>query len=175
MDYGTLLGAVRNQGIVPHDKDADLGMEGHQWEMLLNYRPEIPWRDGKTTFRPTLIREIDGFQWVLKKPRTTSNRARYEFSGGHSLKIRASKKNHTNVDIFPWYLDARNRYGRKRYISCDRFKGRDFHKDKLLPLTTLMWEGRMLPAPRDAEWMCAHRYGGAWQTPLRRNNDGMIR
>jgi len=174
-DYGTLLGAVRNGGIIPHDKDADIGLLGDDWEKMLAVYPEIPWIEKHVDFRLTFVREIDGFQWVLKKPRTAKDRKRYDFSGGHSIKIRASSVNHTNLDIFPWYLESDGRYHRRRYISIDRFKGRAFAPEKLFPLTELAWEGRMIPAPRDPAWFCSHRYGGGWQTPIRRNNDGILR
>jgi len=178
-DYGTLLGAVRNQGIIPHDKDADIGMMGDHWERLLQYRPDIPWSKGKTSFRPEWKREIDGYMWIMKEPRETQSRARYEYTGGHSIKICASALNSTNLDIFPWYARTDPKLGdtyeRRRYISIDRYKGRQFPGDKLLPLTTIEWEGRQIPAPAEPKWFCRHRYGATWETPLRANNDGIRR
>lgn len=175
-DYGTLLGAVRNQGIIPHDKDADVGMFGSDWEKLLAYRPDIPWTKGKVSFRPNLTRVIDGYQWTVKLPRNPSDSGRYEFSGGHSIKIRASKTNHTNIDVFPWYWDQdRQVWYRKRYLSIDRFKGRDIPGEQLLILSEVEWEGMKIPAPADPAAMCELRYGKHWATPIRANNDGVRR
>lgn len=173
-DYGTLLGAVRNGGIIPHDKDADIGIMGDDWSKLLAYRSDIPWKKAGGSFRPTHTREVDGFEWVLKEPREAKTTARYEFTGGHLIKIRASKWNHTNLDIFPWYLHH-GQYERRRYISADRYKGRAFPPERLLPLSTVEWEGRTIPAPADPAWMCQHRYGPNWKNPLRANNDGIRR
>jgi phosphorylcholine metabolism protein LicD len=178
-DYGTLLGAVRNQGIIPHDKDADIGMMGEQWEAVLSYRPDIAWTKGKTTFRQEWKRKIDGYLWIMKEPREPQNRARYEYTGGHSIKILASEINRTNLDIFPWYPRTDPKLGdiyeRRRYISIDRYKGRQFPGGKLLPLVDIEWEGRQIPAPADPRWFCRHRYGASWETPIRANNDGIRR
>lgn len=173
-DYGTLLGAVRNGGIIPHDKDADIGVFGDDWERIIDYRPDVPWRREGASFRPTHVRTVDGFEWVLKEPRNAKSTARYEFTGGHLIKIRSSSLNHTNLDIFPWYLEHGD-YHRRRYISADRYKGRAFAPDRLLPLSTVQWEGRTIPAPANSKWMCHHRYGPNWHTPLRANNDGIRR
>jgi hypothetical protein len=178
-DYGTLLGTVRNQGIIPHDKDADIGMLGDDWERLLDYRDDIPWSKGKSTWRQEWTRTIDGYYWIFKEPRAAQSRARYEFSGGHSIKICSSAVNRTNLDIFPWYARRDpilgDVYERRRYISIDRYKGREFPGAKLLPLDTMPWEGRQIPVPADARWFVRHRYGPTWETPVRANNDGVRR
>jgi hypothetical protein len=60
---------------------------------------------------------------------------------------------------------------RERYVSVDRYKGREFPDSKLFPLIELPWEGLMLPAPNNPEWFCAMRYGKGWREPIRMNND----
>ena len=170
-DYGTLLGAVRNQGVIPHDKDGDISMMGEGWERLLSYRPEVPWVERKGRRGLTnLHRLIDGFAWIHMPERNAS-----EWGGGWMMKVRRSETNTNNVDIFPWWKKDDGTYYRKRYIGCDRYKGREFPESRLLPLSEIEWEGRMIPAPADPEWFCLHRYGSAWRTPLRRNNDGRRR
>jgi phosphorylcholine metabolism protein LicD len=64
---------------------------------------------------------------------------------------------------------------RSGYAQVDRFKGKEFHEDLLFPLTTVKWEGRTLPAPRDPEAFLAMRYGPNWMTPVMANNDGIPR
>jgi hypothetical protein len=178
-DYGTLLGAVRNKGIIPHDKDADIGVMGEQWQKIMDYRPDVPWSKGKVTFRQEWTRTVDGFFWIMKEPKEPQSRARYEYTGGHSMKICTSSINRTNLDIFPWYPRRDPKLGdiyeRRRYISIDRYKGRQFPGDKLLPLVDIEWEGRMIPGPADPLWFVRHRYGPAWETPVRANNDGIRR
>lgn len=167
-DYGTLLGAVRNPmttwadypwlpqddrgpeplapGIIPHDKDADLG---------------VLWRD---------------FETVRKAVRALSTRGFHVTANAHrgSIKVRVSSRNHTNVDLFFWRGRGETMY-RTSYAQVDAFKGREFHKDMIQPLSTVEWEGLVLPAPADPAAFLEMRYGPSWRKPVPANNDGVTR
>jgi hypothetical protein len=169
-DYGTLLGAVRNPlttwadypwypqggrttpgpaaGIVPHDKDADFGIFAADYRSLCVIRSKL-WRSG-------------GYN-VLIRP------------GGRSMKVRLSWRNHTNADFFIWNERKDGVLYRAKYIGADKYKGREFHKNTLFPLSTVEWEGMTLPAPKNPEAFCEFRYGPNWKTPIRANNDGVLR
>lgn len=166
-DYGTLLGAVRNPlttaedypwldglpegpltaGVVPHDKDCDLGAPFEDWLKLLKV-----WRD-------------------LKK-KGYYVKARHNSA---SLKIHLSTTNLTNIDVFTWLRGGDGMLKRRTYISCDRYKGREFHESRLQPMSTVEWEGLTLPAPADPAGFCAFRYGDTWMTPVPANHDGVAR
>lgn len=187
MDYGTLLGAVRNPflglapGIVPHDKDGDLGFLAEDWEKLLGIVPE--WSEPIEVEPGSLQREGEalGLFWIHKLPRQEIRRAgSYTYRAGDSVKVCRSRPNHTNVDLFPWYdraylMRPDGRRYRHHYVHVDRFKGKDFPEKRLLPLVEIEWEGRLLPAPNDWEWMVRHRYGPNWRKPVHANNDGVKR
>lgn len=166
LDYGTLLGAVRNGGVIPHDKDADLGVPADDFRRVLAYRPEVPWADRVEGGKRCRVRLVDGLWWIHKL------RHGGKYSAGNSLKIRLSEVNHTNVDVFPWYPEPNDFLGRQAYVGCDRYKGREFPATALFPLSEIEWEGRWLPAPRDPEAFLHHRYGPDWRTPIPRNNEG---
>jgi hypothetical protein len=187
MDYGTLLGAVRNPflglepGIVPHDKDGDLGFLAEDWEKLLS----IPdsWSEEREVTPGHLERHGTGLglHWIHKLPRQEIRRAgTFTYGAGDSIKVCRSAVNHTNVDLFPWYDRAYlmrpdgKRY-RYHYVHVDRFKGKEFPEARLLPLTEIEWEGRQLYAPGDWEWFVEHRYGAGWRKPVHANNDGVKR
>lgn len=178
-DYGTLLGAVRNPmttwedypwlsqegrdtegpepGIVPHDKDADIGVLYSDWPRLKGVR----------------VRLIREFNYSV-----TANPMR------GSMKARVSSVNLTNTDIFAWHERRERRAVTDRqdptmyragYAKVDEFKGREFPKSMLFPLSTVQWEGLTLPAPRDPEAFLEMRYGPNWRTPIMANNDGVTR
>jgi hypothetical protein len=96
------------------------------------------------------------------------------YDAGDSIKVRLSEWNGTNVDIFPWYEGEDGILFRRNYVAIDQYKGREFHRDKLYPLTRMEYEGRRFPAPADTDWLLEHRYGD-WKKPLRKNNDGVRR
>lgn len=167
-DYGTLLGAVRNPlttwadyhwlpqadrpagplvaGILPHDKDADLGVERNAWDLVRMNLPQL----------------MDGARVAV-------------FHHGRSLKVMLSAQNKTNVDLFFWHERPDGMLAREGYAGVDDFKGREFDRDLLYPLSSLTWEGLTLPAPRDAAAFCEMRYGAGWRTPIPANNDGQRR
>jgi hypothetical protein len=168
-DYGTLLGAVRNPlttwvdypwlpqprvdapippGIIPHDKDADIGVMHREWALV--------WR---------LLRRLCMHYGYDLKVRPIRG----------SMKVRLSHLNKTNIDVFFWHERKNGTLFRAGYAAVDTYKGREFHKDALLPLTTVEWEGLTLPAPRDPEAFLAMRYGPNWRTPIMANNDGVAR
>lgn len=168
-DYGTLLGAVRNPmtrwadypwlrqdgrttdgpapGIVPHDKDGDLGGIWEDWNAFRQMRPAL---------------ERMGFSVRLVWARGAA-------------KIFYSRTNHTNVDVFFWLTRKNGTMYRKGYAQVDQFKGREFPSRDLLPFSTVTWEGLTLNAPRDPEAFLAMRYGPNWRTPIMANNDGVKR
>jgi hypothetical protein len=167
-DYGTLLGAVRNPmttwadypwlpqsdepipaGIIPHDKDADLGALATDHDAAV-----------RVLRRMVRLHRYD----ILVRPH------------GSSVKVRLSRFNHTNVDLFFWGEREDGTMYRESYVdSVDRFKGREFHRDALFPLSEVEWEGMTLPAPRDPAAFCEFRYGPEWRTPICANNDGVPR
>jgi hypothetical protein len=169
-DYGTLLGAVRNPlttwadypwlpqegrrtkgpepGIIPHDKDADLGIMAHDWTKLQRIKEQL---------------EKLGY-YVLANPYRPS------------MKLVLSETNYASVDMFFWLERRDGTLFRRHYVSgVDEFKGRDFHKTMLHPMSTVQWEGLTLAAPRDPHAFLEMRYGPGWRTPIAANNDGVAR
>lgn len=168
-DYGMLLGAVRNPltkwsdypwlsqkgrstpgphaGIIPHDKDGDLGI-------LAADLPKL------RRIKAYLLRQ--GFDVVEK-------------AGSSNFKVRLSRRNHTNVDIFHWGEREDGTLFRRRYISADEFKGREFPKSFIEPMGKVVWEGLTLNAPNNPKKFLEMRYGPNWMTPVCANHDGVRR
>lgn len=168
-DYGTLLGAVRNPqttwadypwlpqdgrtsagplpGIVPHDKDGDIGALWTDWNKYRGLRLSL---------------EKKGYSVTLNSLRGAS-------------KVLLSVRNHTNVDVFFWRMKRTGVMYRVGYAQVDQFKGREFSADFLVGMGTVPWEGLQLPAPSNPEAFLEMRYGPNWRVPVAANNDGVMR
>lgn len=145
-DYGTLLGAARHQAIIPWDKDGDLGALHADLDRILLARDALNDRGYFATY------------WTRRE----------------RMKVRLSQLNHTNVDVFLWRERPDGTLYRKTYAACDRFKGREFPREWLEPFVELPFGELMLQVPAEWEKLLDWRYGD-WQTPLHKNNDGVVR
>jgi hypothetical protein len=143
LDYGSLLGWVRNGGMIPFDKDGDLGVLGEDGAKL-------------RALMPSLVRAGLYPTWAEKKPD--------RWRTGDRMKVRLSRINHTNVDLFLWYP----RHGlleRTNYIGADIYKGREFPVGWALPLRRGVWDGIEVSVPAEPEKLCEWRYGAGWRVP----------
>lgn len=158
IDYGTVLGYVRNGGLIPWDKDTDLGILAEDRDKLLGLRPEIEGRC-KYHCRYAPIRRGQRFR--------TCDR----------LKVCLSESNRTNVDIFIWEEDRPKKGWLDRicYIGSDLYKGREMPKEMILPLGRGLWDGIEVSVPNDPEGLCLHRYGPNWREPERSKHPAEVR
>ena len=146
-DYGTLLGYYNFGGLIPWDKDGDLGILGEDREKLLELQPTLLGMGYHATYAP---------------PRPTQR-----FRTGDRMKVKLSSRNHTNVDIFIWHERPGGILDRINYIGADLYKGREFPKEWVLPLERGQWEGIDISIPREGKKLAEWRYGERWQEPLR--------
>jgi hypothetical protein len=135
--YGTLLGAVREGGLIGHDSDADLGYVSHydhpadvvaesfRLQRHLVERGLSVTRYSGLAFRVNLV-EADGVT--------------------------------RGLDVFGGFL----RDGRL-YLMGE--VGTPFRAEWVWPLSTVTLEGRTYPAPAEPEHLLAATYGPGWRTP----------
>jgi hypothetical protein len=147
IDYGTLLGYLNFGGMIPWDKDGDLGVYGKDRAAFLKLQERFLAMGYHATFAP---------------PRPTQR-----FRTGDRMKVRVSQSNHCNVDLFIWYDIAGGRLDRKNYIGADMYKGREFPKGLAFPLKRGLWDGIEVSVPAEPELLAEWRYGGNWREPLR--------
>lgn len=149
IDYGTVLGFVRNGGLIPYDKDADLGILADDRPKLLKLKDA--WNAA-------------GFHATYAPPRATER-----FRTGDRVKVALSRTNRTNTDIFIWERDQPKPgwLDRKNYIGADLFKGREMPETMIFPLRRGQWDGIDVSVPARPEQLCEHRYGEDWSIPQR--------
>lgn len=155
IDYGTLLGWLRNGGMIPFDKDGDLGILGEDRQKLLDLQTVWLGMGYHATYAP---------------PKPTQR-----FRTGDRMKVRLSRRNTTNVDIFIWDEPKPGILDRKNYIGADLYKGREFPKEWALPLGRGLWDGINVSIPAEPERLAEHRYGPDWRVPQRSKHPPEVR
>lgn len=154
IDYGTLLGYQVNGGFYWNDKDTDIGVLATHRDVVLELMQH--WR---SLGRYVHYKAPSGDRW----------------RGGDRVKVRLSAVNHNNCDIFFWEQREDGLLHRANYIQVDRFKGREFPPDWILPLQRGMWEGIDVSVPAQPEKLVAHRYGDGWRELPAARTDGVRR
>jgi hypothetical protein len=142
LDYGTLLGAVREGKLIAWDEDFDLGILGRDIDAIRALAPEIE----------AAGHRLDA-SWYP-----------------HVLRIYLSTANRIHVDLFAW--TERDGLLMHRADSTWDWPGMQdrvaFPPTYLEPTQEIRLHGRPYPAPRPAhDFLRLHRYGDDYLTPRR--------
>lgn len=142
LDFGTLLGAVRDGSLIPWDWDADFGILARDRERVLALQEEI---------------EAAGRSVYLGEPA--------------AIRLYYSETNQISLDLWMWHerdglLVSEDE---NPLILWPGMHDRtSFPASFVDELREVELEGRRLPAPEAAERLLAeHRYGPDWRTPIR--------
>lgn len=146
LDYGALLGAVREGGLIEHDNDADIGIHIDDWGKLKQLRAAAHER---------------GFYLSLVVHAEYA-RAQVSFS------------NRLHICIFVWHPAPNGMLTRKNYMRIDDQvgKGKDFPAEWVENRSRVSWEGIEVWAPADPIRMIEHRYGSGWRRPVKHRQVG---
>jgi hypothetical protein len=135
--YGTLLGAVREQDLIGHDNDVDLGYVSRHTHPL------------------DVIRESYRLQRSLREQGFAVDR----YSAA-ALKVEVIEADGgvRGLDVFGGYF-----LGGKLYLMGEI--GTPFEEEWIFPLGTCTLAGRTLPAPARPEKLLEATYGPSWKVP----------
>ncbi|MCZ4498322.1 MAG: mucin-5AC [Marmoricola sp.] len=137
LNYGCLLGAIRNGKMVGHDSDSDLCYLSAYTTpvdiILESYRLE---------------RKMAELGWSLRRMSGADFKLMLPLSDGRDCDIDVFGAFHIN-DVF---YQLGNRSGH-------------LPRESIVPVSTVTLEGHEFPAPRDPEAMLAFLYGPHWRTP----------
>lgn len=137
LSFGSLLGAVRGGGVIPHDVDVDLGyLSAHDNPV-------------------DIIRESFRIQRVLESEGIGVTRN----SGGFlAMSLSQPDGSTRNLDIFTAFLKD----GRLHQVNDVDIEG---DESCVLPLGTIEFEGRPMPVPAKPEVFLVSAYGPEWRVP----------
>ncbi len=135
--YGTLLGAVREQHLIGHDSDADLGYVSTH---------EHPYEVVRESFR--LQRRLAGRGYRITR-----------YSGiAFKVDVVEGDGSVRGLDVFGGFLSHGSLYLMGEV-------GTPFRREWIFPLGTCTLEGRSLPAPAEPGRMLEAMYGPGWKVP----------
>jgi hypothetical protein len=135
--YGSLLGAVREQHLLGHDSDADLGYVS-KYENPVDVILE--------SFRLHRFLNDAGYRV-----------SRYS-AAAFKVDVIESDGSVRGLDVFGGFM----RDGNFHLMGEIRTP---FRREWLLPISTVVLEGRQFPAPAEPERLLAATYGPSWRTP----------
>lgn len=137
LSYGSLLGAVREGGLIGHDVDVDLGYlsaHTHPADVLLeSYAIE---------------RILRSHEW----------RVRRENGGFLALFLPQSDGTTRNLDVFTCFQVGEHLH----QVHDTRIKA---DKSVVVPVAPVAFEGRQLPGPAQPDVMLEAAYGKGWKVP----------
>lgn len=169
---GSLLGAVREGGIIPWDDDADMAMLMADAQMLWKARAEFERESGgqHAIVRTSLLWPMDKYfdlntlAGVL--PRTTFLRV-VDLATGIFVDIFVyARVSASRMRILPWDINCFTCGNRP---SCQQAALMDQAIDVVLPLTPCNLNAVQVRCPNQPREYVAREFGADWQTPRRTN------
>jgi hypothetical protein len=141
--YGTLLGAVREQHLIGHDSDADLGYVSRH------------------THPYDVVRESFALQRRLVDAGYRTSR----YSGA-SFKVEVVEADGfvRGLDVFGGFFAPWPGHDEDRLYLMGEIRT-PFRREWIFPLGTCTLEGRTLPAPAEPERLLEAMYGPGWKVP----------
>jgi len=154
MSFGTLLGAVRNQSIIPWTMDADFVVHGHEFDEM------------KAVLRSSSLLDRNGYLYFddpkykgLGRVCITKGSRKFSFYEENPPKKGKYFDNYPYVDLYP--MDVKLKY----YIRVRYGPACKYDLETIFPITKIPLLGREINAPRNYTQYLRQLYGPEYMKP----------
>jgi len=148
LHYGTLLGAVRNKGLILHDNDLDLGYISKET------KPKKVIEEARE-----LMKQFEKDGWFGAYFDMNSNKIRDKgvISDTAGQMHIMTRRDHC-TDLFTTWFDNRGNWWNHQWGILAK-------KEDTLPLKEVVCEGVVMKAPKDTDKILKRLYGSDWMIP----------
>jgi hypothetical protein len=154
LDWGSLLGIVREGNLLAWDRDVDFGFHVEQEHEIF---------EAFATHGKTYRAENGDFGFVLESGLFYVPQSGPDYFGNPAPipRLYFSVSNRLYADLYPYYLTTSSKYGMGRLGPCTY----DIDGKHIESLTTLKWRGIPVFVPCLTEEYLEKRYGTDWRIP----------